>query len=136
MRQVHHDCCNGSCQNVHGSSMSMPPLIFPHCADTQVLADADADVKGLTLSANGGTGAHQGAEGARVGVGACGDRGLQSCTTAQQVGSALNTLMSVAQSYHAMHLFKVAVVIQSEFGVTMHMLVYQFDACKSVTSLQ
>ena len=79
MRQVHHDCCNGSCQNVHGSSMSMPPLIFPHCADTQVLADADADVKGLTLSANGGTGAHQGAEGARVGVGACGDRGLQSC---------------------------------------------------------
>ncbi|DBB12563.1 TPA: hypothetical protein ACH3X3_005355 [Trebouxia sp. C0006] len=47
-------------------------------------AHIDADVKGLTLSANGGTGAHQGAEGARVGVGACGDRGLQSCHIALQ----------------------------------------------------
>jgi len=134
---VHHGCCQGSCQNVHGSTfrqdMFVHPKVSPPGADTQVLADADADVKGLTLSANGETGAHQGARGPRVGVEGCGDRGgPQSCTTAQQVGTILNTLVSVAQSYHAMHLFEVAVVTHSESGVIM----YQFDACKSVTSLQ
>ena len=136
MTAVHHDCCKGSCQNVHGSSMSMHPLVFPHGADTQAHADADADVKALTISANGDTGAHQGAEGPRVGVEACGDWGPQSCTTAQQVGSLLNTLVSVAQSYYGMHLFKFAVVTWSESGVVMHMHVYHFDACKSVTLLQ
>ncbi len=92
-----------------------------------MLADADADVKALTLSANGETGAHQGAEGVRVGVGACGDRGPQSCTTAQHVGSVLISSVSEAQSNHGMHLFEIAVVIQSESDVIMHMLVYQFD---------
>ncbi len=54
-------------------------------ADTE----ADADVKALTLSASGGTGAHQGAEGDAGGVQICGDLGPQSRTTAQQVRSVI-----------------------------------------------
>ncbi len=78
MTAVHHGCCKGSCQNVHGSSVSMHPTVFPHGADTQVLADADADVKARTLNVNGETDAHQGAEGDEVGVQGSGDLGPQS----------------------------------------------------------
>jgi len=58
-------------------------------ADTEADAEADADVEALTLSASGGTGAHQGAEGGEGGVQACGDSEPQSRTTAQQVRSVI-----------------------------------------------
>ena len=84
--------------------MSAHPMVFPHDADTQAEAEADPNAEAPPVSVNedtvahqvvnGDTVAHQGAEGDEVGVETCGDLAPQSCTTAQQVCSFLDSLLS------------------------------------------
>ncbi len=137
---VAHQVVNGDTvahHGVNGDTVAHHGVIGDTVAHQIVNGDTVAHqvVNGDTVAhqvVNGDTVAHQGAEGDEVGVETCGDLAPQSCTTAQQVCSFLDSSVSVAQSYHGMHLSQFAVVTWSESGVVMHMHVYLFDFCRSV----